>query len=132
MRRPIRGPSRSLLLATLAVAAALLPACVAHAPATLPPPPPISRAQAVGCAFDFAERNGYGRVSVRSAGRDGDAWDVHLRVERPFRGKVLVFLNAFTGEVLRADVYRVRTRPRDEAEEREGRRGRERDDRDED
>jgi hypothetical protein len=94
----------------------LLQGCVVHAhhPPRLPQ---ISRDEAVERAFDFAQRNGYGRVSVRSAGRDGDAWDVHLRVERPFRGKVLVFLDAFTGEVLRADVFRARNHRRERDEE---------------
>ncbi len=105
-----------LLISSAVLSSVLLPACVVqarHPPAL----PQISREEAVERAFDFAQRNGYKRVSVRSAGRDGDAWDVHLRVERPFRGKVLVFLDAFTGEVLRADVFRSRSHRRERDEE---------------
>lgn len=134
-------PLRSVRLKTLLVLSAILASsvalqgCVVHVPDAAPPPPPISREEAVDRAFDFAQRNGYRKVSIRSAGRDGDAWDVHLRVERPFRGKVLVFLDAFTGEVLRADVFRdrLRRRERDEDEdEGEGRHGRGREGREDD
>jgi hypothetical protein len=98
-----------LLIWPVLLSSVLVPACVVHVPVA-PPPPQISRDEAVERAFDFAQRNGYKRVSVRSAGRDGAAWDVHLRVERPFPGKLLVFLDAFTGEILRADVFRDRIR----------------------
>jgi hypothetical protein len=117
-----------LLVSSFLLSAALLPACLVPVPVG-PPPPLISREEAVERAFDFAQRNGYKRVSVRSAGRDGTAWDVHLRIERPFPGKLLVFLDAFTGEVLRADVFRDRIRRRDrdddeDGDEDEGRHGR--------
>lgn len=130
--RPARFPA---LVSSVLLASVLLPACVVHVPDSPPPLPQISREEAVDRAFDFAQRNGYRRVSIRSAGRDGDAWDVHLRVERPFRGKVLVFLDAFTGEVLRADVFRERGRHHghgDDEDEGEGRRDRGHEGRDED
>lgn len=129
-------PMKPLLALALALSSsALLPACATHAPTPPPPPPQLSREQALDRAFDFAQRHGYRRVSVRSAGRDGDAWDVHLRVERPFRGKLLVFLNAVTGEVLHADAFRdrVRRRERDDDEgEIDRRRGGDQEGRDDD
>ena len=62
-RPPSRLPSpRRLPFLALALA---LSGCVAHRP--LPPPAPMPREQAVDRALDFAQHNGYGRVSLRGA-----------------------------------------------------------------
>jgi len=100
-RPPSRLPSpRRLPFLALALA---LSGCVAHRP--LPPPAPMPREQAVDRALDFAQHNGYGRVSLRGAQLEGDVWQVLLRVKDPFKGRLLVSVHAFGGQVLSADAW---------------------------
>ena len=95
---PRRVPFLALTLA--------LSGCVAHVGPTLLPPAPMPREQAVDRAFDFAQHNGYGRVSLRGARLEGDVWQVLLRVKDPFKGRLLVSVDAFGGQIRSADAWR--------------------------
>ena len=97
--RPRHLPFLALTLA--------LSSCAAHVgPTPLPPVAPMPREQAVDRAFDFAQRNGYGRVSLRGAQLQGDVWQVLLRVKAPFKGRLLVSVDAFGGQIRNADAWR--------------------------
>jgi hypothetical protein len=65
----------------------------------------MPREQAVDRALDFAQHNGYGRISLRGAQLEGDVWQVLLRVKDPFKGRLLVSVDAFGGQVLSADAW---------------------------
>lgn len=124
-------PPAPLAGARLPFAAALLgllaSGCVAYAsgPRPLPPPPaPMARDEAVQRAFDFAEQNGYARLSLRTVRLEGDLWEVLLRVKDPFQGRVLVSVDAYDGRVIKADTWRRRHPGDDDEDEDEQEHGR--------
>lgn len=106
-RAAARLPIASALLGLLASG------CVAYAPGPrpLPPPPaPMARDEAVQRAFDYAAQSGYGRLSLRTVRLEGDLWEVLLRVKDPFKGRVLVSVDAYDGRVIKADAWHKQRR----------------------
>ncbi len=100
-----QSPSRWPSPRRLPFLALVLSGCVAHVESRPLPPAPMPREQAVDRAFDFAQHNGYRRISLRGAQLEGDVWQVLLRVKDPFKGRLLVSVDAFGGQVLSADAW---------------------------
>src|SRR5262245_2495040 len=79
--------------------------CAFHVRAPPPGPPPssrapLSRAQVVGVAMNYAAIRGY-QCRVKEMEREHEHWKVNLAVAAPLKGKVKMKIDGWTGEIIK-------------------------------